>query len=119
MKNKTLEQIAKDIRFDWEMNHRDEDEVRLYARSCGYCFDTAEQFIFDEYLENFSDKGKTNYQWYCLVDDVMLKKGYQIEDVDSLTELDYQMIWGYINQDIDRKIDKNIGIDAVGLAMIK
>ena len=119
MKNEDLKKIADLIRFDWEINHRDEDEVRHYARACGYCFDTAEQFIFNEYLEDFCDKGKPTIQWENLVDTVMLANGYQLNQVYDLTELDYQLIWGYINQDIDREVSKNISIDAVGLAMIQ
>lgn len=117
MTNEELKKIADLIRLDWEMNHRDEDEVRHYARSCGYCFNTAEQFCFDMYLENFSDKGKITYQWAGLVDSVMLNNSYQLNDIYDLTELDYQLIWGYINQDISEKATINKKIDCVGLWM--
>ena len=119
MKNETLKLIADLIRFDWEMNHRNEDEIRHYARACGYCWETAEQFVFDEYLENFCVRGKPTYKWEYLVDSVMLKNGYQMDDVYDITELDYQLIWGYVNQDIDDKVEDNIRADAIGLAMIK
>lgn len=119
MKNEQLKLIADLIRFDWEMNHRNEDEIRHYARACGYCWNTAEQFIFDEYLENFCVKGKPTYQWDGLVDSVMLKNGYQMDDIYDMTELDYQLIWGYINQDITDEVNKNIWLDRPVLAMIK
>lgn len=119
MENEQLKKIADLIRFDWQINHRDEDEVRYYAGVCGYCFETAEQFIFDLYLENFSEKGKPTHRWSSLVDSVMLTNGYQMNDIYDMTELDYQLIWGYINQDIDDKVEKNVRVDAIGLSMIK
>lgn len=119
MKNEKLKLIADLIRFDWEMNYRNEDEIRHYARACDYCWNTAEQFVFDEYLENFCVRGKPTYQWDYLVDSVMLKNGYQMNDIYDMTELDYQLIWGYINQDITDEVNKNIWLDRPALAMIK
>lgn len=113
MENTKLEKIAEQIRFDWEMNIRDESIIQKYARDWGYTFFTAEQFVFDLYLEDFSEKGKPNHFWYGLVDRIAQPMGL----LDDLEEIDYQLIWGYINQDISEKATINKRFDAVGLWM--
>jgi hypothetical protein len=113
MVNEKLQEIANRMKFDWQMTVRDEDEIRHYAREFGYSFETAEQLVFDLYLENFNEKGKTNLNWYNWVDNTVADMNIENE----LEELDYQMIWGYINQSIDRIIEKNKPFDAVGLYM--
>lgn len=112
MDNETLLKITNQIKSDWDAS-KDEETIKYYRTR--YCQETAEQFAFAEYLENFCDKGKTNIQFYGLVDEACDKCGIDNE----LEELDYQLIWGSLNNDIDLEIDKNIGVDASGLAMIK
>lgn len=113
MDNIKLQKIAEQIRFNWEMNIRDESEIQKYARDWGYTFFTAEQFVFDLYLEEYSEKGKPNLFWYGLVDSIAQPMGL----LDDLTELDYQLIWGYINQDITEKASANKQFDRIGLWM--
>lgn len=113
MNNLELENIAKQIRFNWEMNIRDESKIQKYARDWGYTFFTAEQFMFDLYLEDFSERGKPNSYWYSLVDTIAQPMGL----LDDLSEIDYQMIWGYINQDIKDKATIDKQFDRVGLWM--
>lgn len=115
MDNIILKNIANRIRFNWDMLIKDEDEIRRYASNWGYQYSTAESFIFDEYLENFCDKGKINSRFYSLVDETVDDMGI----VNELSELDYQMVWGYLNQDIDNTINANRWCDAVGLSMIQ
>lgn len=114
MNNTQLTQIANRIREDWQAN-KDEREVEAYAQRFGYCATTAEQFMFDMYLEDFSDRGMINSWFYGLVDGACIKCGIDNE----LTESDYQLIWGLLNRDIELEIEKNISLDSVGLAMIK
>lgn len=113
MDNIKLQKIAEQIRFNWEMNIRDESEIQKYARDWGYTFFTAEQFVFDMWLENYSERGKPTLQWYGLVDSIAQPMGL----LDDLTELDYKMIWGYINQDITEKATINKQYDRIGLYM--
>ena len=114
MNNAQLKQIANRIREDWQQK-RDEREIEEYAQRFGYCTATAEQFMFDLYLEDFSDRGKINSWFYGLVDGACIECGIDNE----LTESDYQLVWGLLNRDIELEIEKNMHLDAVGLAMIK
>ena len=116
MKNEDLKKIAEFIRTEWENNILDVSEVEEYAKLYGYCYSSAKEFKFCEYLENFSDRGKATYRWYSLVDDAACRSGFNMDD---LTELDYQLVWGYINGDIDNELDKNLYLDRPVLAMIK
>lgn len=111
MENNELKKIAGLIRKDWEEKTLDVEAVENYARLYGYCYSTAKEFIFDEYLESFSERGKPTYQWNGLVDSVMLANGYQLNTLYDMTDLDYEIIWGYINKDIIDTVENNKEID--------
>ena len=111
MENNELKKIAGLIRKDWEEKTLDVESVKKYARLYSYCYSTAKEFIFDEYLESFSERGKPTFQWYSLVDSVMLANGYQLNTIYDMTDLDYEIIWGYINKDIIDTVENNKEID--------